>query len=334
MRSDTKGWSGAAQAMASLRRLALGAGLALGVVVGATAHAQTLQDGPPPQHRLVYRNALLARFHPAGLMDDARISYRLRLFHHESLALRDNFVSVGLTGGLSPAFGRVGVLVEVQPLTVLQLYGVWERVQYFGGFSTLQSFPSARSDFSDARMAERGALPAGSPLRHYAAPGSQLTLGANVQLKVGPVVARSQARLARADFALREGDRVFYDVFADVLAPNRGWWAANDADLLYQGGGPLTVGLRWTVLHSFYGQEHYAAGEPQEDLNGPVHRAGPLLAYAFFSRDGAAFNNLTVFLTANWWLQHRFRSGQQSSAWMPMVAAGLSFTGDLLPVRD
>jgi hypothetical protein len=304
------------------------------VLLAGGARAQTLQDGPPPQHRLVYRNSVFLRVNPLGLIDEARISYRARLFRSESPALRDNFVGVGLAPGASPAFGRLGVLVEVQPLTLLQLWGIWERVQYFGGFNFLQSFQSARSEFGDALLAERAQLPPGNPERNYATGGSQLTLGANFQLKVGPVVGRSQMRLVRPDLVLRDGDRVFYDIVYDVLAPNRGWFLTNDADLLFQGGGPLTVGLRWTVTQAFYGPEHFGPGEAREDLNGPMHRAGPVLAYTFFQQDGAAFNSPTLLVTANWWLRHRYRSGQQVSAWMPMVAAGLSFTGDLLPVKQ
>lgn len=260
--------------------------------------------------------------------------WRLRLYPSESPALRDNFVAVGLAPAVSPAFGRLGVAVEVQPLTLLQLSAVWERVQYFGGFNVLQSFPSARNEFGDALLAARSSLPASDPERPYAAGGTQLTLGANLQLKVGPVVARSQAKLVRPDFALRAGDRVLYDILYDVLAPNRGWFLTNDADVLYALGERLMVGVRWTATHAFYGPEHFAAGEPQQDLNGPMHRLGPVVAYTFFSEDGARFNNPTLFAAANWWLTHRYRAGQEVSALVPMLALGLSFNGDLLPLGE
>jgi hypothetical protein len=310
--------------------------LALVVLVSAagSARAQTLQDGPPPQHRLVYRNALVLRLNPSGLIDDARISYRWRLYRSESVALRDNFIGIGLAPGASPAFGRLGAMVEVQPLTLLQLYGIYEWVQYFGTFNFLQSFPSARSEFGDALLAGRGALPAGDPARNYVTNGTQLILGANLQLKLGPVVARTQMRLLRPDFKLREGDPVFYDIFYDVLAPNRGWFFTNDADVLYAPNpSGLVVGLRYTATQPFYGPEHFASGEARENLNG-MHRVGPLLAYTFFSQDGAAFNSPTVLLMAQWWVSHRYRSGQQVSPFFPLIAVGLTFNGDLLPVKS
>jgi len=308
---------------------------ALVVLVSAAGGAwgQTLLDGPPPQHRLVYRNSLILRLNPAGLIDDARISYRYRLYPSESLALRDNFIGIGLAPTVSPAFGRLGAMVEVQPLTLLQLYAIYEWVQYFGTFNFLQSFPSARSEFGDVQLAERGALPAGDPARNYATSGTQLLLGANLQLKVGPWVARNQLRLARPDFKLREGDRVLYDIFYDVLAPNRGWFLTNDADVLYApGSAGFLVGLRWTVTQPFYGPEHFDPGEPRENLNG-MQRVGPVLAYTFFNRDGAAFNSPTVLVAAQWWVSHRYRQGQQVSALLPLFVAAVSFNGDLLPVK-
>src|SRR4051794_989312 len=48
--------------------------------VATPASAQMLRDGPPPQHRAVYRNSLLLRTNPLGLLDDARLSYRYRLY--------------------------------------------------------------------------------------------------------------------------------------------------------------------------------------------------------------------------------------------------------------
>ncbi|WP_375768020.1 hypothetical protein NR798_41095 [Archangium gephyra] len=303
---------------------------ALVLLTAPAASAQGVPQEPPPQHRLVYRNLLVARLNPLGLLDEARLSYRYRLYRSESPALRDNFVSIGLAPGVSPAFGRLGVVAEVQPLSILQLWGMYEFVANFGTFRQLQSFPSARSDFSDTELYARDELPAGDARRPYANTGTQLTLGATLQFKVGPVVARSLFRLVRPDMSLREGDRVFYDIYYDVLAPNRGWYFVNDADLLYQTGRGLTVGLRWASSHAFYGPEHFAPGEPQENLN-TTHRLGPVVAYTFAEREGARFNSPTVLLMVNWWLTHRYRTGADSSAFFPYLALGFSFSGDLLP---
>jgi hypothetical protein len=313
------------------RPLCLAVLTALVLLTASGASAQALQEGPPPQHRLVYRNLLVARLNPLGLLDDARLSYRYRLYRSESLALRDNFVSVGLAPALSPAFGRLGVVVELQPLSILQLWGMYEVIANFGTFRQLQSFPSARSDFSDTELYARDALPSGDARRPYANTGTQLTLGATLQVKVGPVVARSLLRLVRPDLSLREGDRVFYDVYYDVLAPDRGWYLINDADVLYQTGRGLTIGLRWAASHAFYGPGHFSPGEPQDNPN-TTHRLGPVVAYTFAEREGARFNSPTVLLLVNWWLAHRYRTGADSSVFLPYLGLGFSFSGDLLPV--
>src|SRR3712207_440765 len=114
----------------------------LALLTASGASAQALQEGPPPRHRLVYRNLSVVRLNPLGLLDEARISYRYRLYRSESLALRDNFVSVGLAPALSPAFGRLGVVVELQPLTLLQLWGMYE---FIGNFGTFRQFQIGRA---------------------------------------------------------------------------------------------------------------------------------------------------------------------------------------------
>ncbi|WP_143195489.1 hypothetical protein [Archangium sp. Cb G35] len=304
---------------------------ALAFLATSNASAQALQEGPPPQHRLVYRNLMVARLNPLGLLDEARINYRYRLYRSESPALRDNFVSVGLAPALSPAFGRLGIVVELQPLSILQLWGMYEFIGNFGTFRQLQSFPSALSNFSDTELDGLDRLPSGDTRRPYSNMGSQVTLGATLQFKVGPVVARSLFRMVRPDMSLRDGNRVFYDIYYDVLAPNQGWYFVNDADVLYQTGRGLTIGLRWASSHAFYGPSHFSPGELQSNPN-TTHRVGPVVAYTFAERDGAQFNSPTVLLMVNWWLAHRYRTGADSSAFFPYLALGFSFSGDLMPV--
>jgi hypothetical protein len=295
--------------------------LVVSFVLLGSASAQTLFERGPPRHRFVHRNSLALRYNALGLIYDGRFVYRRRLFASESTALRDNFVSIGVAPGASPAFGRVGVIAEVQPLSVLTLYAMYEVVGYFGALGHLQSFPSARSEFSDETL-DRG--------RDYATLGSQLMLGANVQLKFSDIVLRTQLKLIRADFDLNAGDRVFYDPFYDVLAPDEGWFLTNDADLLYQPAFGLVAGVRYTATRPFYRAAHFAPGEPRRDDN-RMHRVGPLVGWAVRQRDGNALN-LLVFAAAQWWVVHRYRTGDEQPAALPMLAVGVQATGDLVPI--
>ncbi|MDP3231330.1 MAG: hypothetical protein Q8S33_00830 [Myxococcales bacterium] len=90
------------------------------VLLGTTAvSAQTLQDQAPLLHRVVHRNTFALRYNPLGLLYEGRFTCRLRLYESDSVALRDNFIGIGLTPIVSPQFLRAGAYVEVQPMTVL-----------------------------------------------------------------------------------------------------------------------------------------------------------------------------------------------------------------------
>lgn len=313
--------------------------LVLAVVLGAsTASAQTLQYQGPPLHRLVHRNLFALRLNPLGLLYEGRFVYRIRLYESDSMALRDNFIGVGLTPIASPAFIRAGAYVEVQPLTVLGFWASYTFVQYFGTFNLFQSFPSARSNFSDAEIARLGQLekgPGGGG--EYLTNGSELTFGADFQVKVTDIVLRARARLVRADMRLRDGDTVFYDQFYDVMVPNRGWYFTGDIDVLYQTPNKrLVAGGRYTATLPFYDARHFAAGE-DPTANNNMHRVGPFAGYTFKIDDGAAFNNPTVFVLVQWWLQNRNRTGTANNPdgvtqALPLIGVGFQMTGDFLPV--
>ena len=316
------------------------------VGLATAVSAQTLQYQGPPLHRVVHRNTFALRYNPLGLLYEGRFTYRLRLFESDSIALRDNFIGVGLTPVASPAFIRAGAYVEVQPLTVLGFWASYTFVQYFGTFNLFQSFPSARSNFSDAEISRLGALdrgPGPCPGQcgpgEYVTNGTELTIGADFQAKVLDFVVRSRARLVRADMRLRDGDTVFYDQFYDVMVPNRGWYYVNDFDLLYQSPNKrLVVGGRYTHTYMFYSQaRHFQSGEEFDPGINNMHRVGPFAGYTFKIDDGAAFNNPTVFVLVQWWLQNVNRTGTARnpdgiSQALPLIGLGFQMTGDFLPV--
>ncbi len=285
----------------------------------APAFAQMLSDRGPPEHRFVHRQTVALRVNPLGLIYEGRFAYRQRLYASESTALRDNFFGIGLAPGASPAFGRLGVLVEFQPASMLGFWAVYEYMQYFGTFNLLAEYPAASADFSDTAIRNRTPPP-------NTTGGTMLTVGANLNLKVGPVVMRSQARLFAADFKLRPGDTVLYDQFSDLLLPNGRFTLTNDLDLLFQTKFGLIAGLRYSLGMPFYGVENAAT----EDNS--THRLGPFVAYRFFDRDGAKLNQPTLALVVNWYLKHRWRTGADTSRAIPYVALAFNVVGDLVPL--
>lgn len=292
------------------------------------AHGQMLNDQAPPQHRLAYKNLTALRYNPLGLLDDARFMYRLRLYQSESKALRDNFIGVGIAPTFSPAMLKIGPYVEINPATVFGLWAAVQFVQYFGSFNLLQSFPGAQSNFSDTAIRDQGAS-------RQPTNGFEVTIGANLNLKFGPVVLRSFARAIYGSMKLRPGDRVYYDQFYDVLMPNQGWSITNDLDLLGQFFmNRIVAGVRYTLTVPLYARtRHYDPDDPVQQVNNAMHRVGPLLGYTFFSEDGAGFNNPTVFLLVQWWAQHRWRTGADTPAALPLMGLGFQFTGDFLPIK-
>lgn len=310
--------------------------LVVATLASANAAAQTLVGrglvgrGPPAQ-RLVHRNLVAIRANPVGLLYDGRLAYRLRLYQDDSLALRDNFAGAGLAATVSPAFLRAGPVLEIAPASFATVWSSLQYARYFGTFDLLQSFPSPRSDFSDEELERRGDLANGDPLRPYAAGGWELSLGLDLQARAGQIAVRSQSRLVRADLDLREGDRTYYDQFTDLLMPDRGWSFINDLDAVFLAlDSRLVVGLRYTASLPLYPESAYSPGDPEQHDNA-TQRLGPLAAYSFFSRDGSRFNAPTLLLVAQWWLDHRYRTGEETSQAVPLVGLAFRFHGDLIP---
>ncbi len=301
-----------------------------------TTTAPPTTPSGPPQHQLFLRSTAVLRVNPLGLISDTQLSFRRLMYRRDdTMVLRDNFVGAGIAPQFSPAFARLGALVEVQPLSMLRLWASFEVVGYFGTFGLFQSFDSPHADFRDSAITARGRLPDGDPAKSFATWGSQLNLGADLQMKLGPIAARNLARLVRGDYQMRAGDTVYYDQFYDVLAPNRGFYVNNDTDVLFMTDFGLVVGARMNTTMPLYGPEHDSAlertAETLSQQNGPTLRLGPVITYTFYDDPSAIINKPTILLIGNWWLAHRYRTGVDVSQLMPYFLIGFQVTTDLLP---
>lgn len=291
------------------------------------------QVDPQPAHSVAYQSITAVRINPLGLVNFTRVSYRFRLFESESDILKQNYVGIGATGGISPAWGRIGILAEVQPLTILRLYAQYEFIGNFGTFDLFASFPSANADFSDSTIGSRAENDATAA---YTTTGSLLTLGATLQLKVGPIAVRSLFRAARTNYTTRAGDVVYYDQIYDMLMPDDGWMVVNDLDvfaILNPGTTQLAAGVRWSYSHSFYNESHFTGPADQAaaaDVNNDIHRLGPIVAWQIKNNPGARFDRPTLILLAQWHLRHRWRAGADVSQALPYIGLAFRFQGDLL----
>ena len=295
----------------------------------ATAGAQAdpkQQPSPssqPPRHRLHYHNLTGFQYNPLGIQTDLLLSYRYRLFSPTSQLFQDTFVGGGPIVRVNPAYARAGFGLELQPLMVLCLRAQYEFRGYFATAGMLQSFTGANSEHHDELRKTRGDLE-----MNYASTGHQVNLQAILRAKVGPVAVLNDFVMTYFQMNLRDSDTVFYDAFIDLLAPGQGVTLANHAHLFYITGEGLTVGVRYTVAHAVYPDEALGPNGQAGDVVTPTHRLGPMFVYEFQDR-GRRFQKPTLAIILNWWLKHRYRTGQQVNRGIPWVAVAFFFSGDL-----
>lgn len=301
------------------------------VVFTLAARPAAAQFGPPPEQQVFHQNTTVFRYNPLGLITFGEMGYRHRLFAApESAVLRNNWASAGLSYALSPGFGRVGPRVEIQPLSILSVWAAYELVGWFGSFDYITSYSNlesaAAAGWSDTALGDQSE--AGL---NYALSGSQLWLGANFQIKVGPVALINQFRATRYDYDLRDTDKVFFDIFFDTLAADESWAVSNDLSLMALipnlGRGTLLAGARWTHTQAFFPDDVRGA-----DTRSAIaqDRVGPFLGFRVFTDDQARFNAPTVFALFQWYGRHPYRTGQDVSQALPYMLVGFSFQGDLL----
>ena len=284
-----------------------------------------------PEDRLVLNDLSIFRYNPLGLETQIRFGWQHKLYEAEaSPARRDNFVFAGTFARLSPAAARVAAMVEVQPMTVLNLRFTAEFLHYYGNYTFIQSRPSASADLSETSMKAN----AKGDLGNYPASGFHASFEPLLQLKVGPIVARSRAFLGWFDMQLQRGDRVWYEATLDTAVPGKGLMFANDLDLLYQlklGTATLNMGSRYTVVAPLYSAEQILPTESLGSLRNDHQRLGAIIAYTLYDDGYTAFNKPTIVLISSWYLQHRYRMGQDVSGKLPYVVLGFAFQSDFWP---
>jgi len=268
---------------------------------------------PAPRDRLWYSNASYLRINPLGLVNQHRVGWRRRLSTKDSLLFRDTYAFVGPAVTLTPAWARGGLYGEAQLLAVLRVFTEVMGVGYFGTFDQVLTFPED-GRYSDQTIEAQGdrAEPTG---------GWVWTIGTTVRAAVGPIAVRSTVQGLRFDLGGVADGAFFYDQLSDRLAPDEGWVVLNDADLLYLNGK-----VRAGVRHSF---SDNLGGSSGTDAATAYHRVGPLFAYQFADHaPGKRFNQPTLFLLAQTWVQHPYRTGDEQSQALPLIAAGFAFNGD------
>ena len=270
-----------------------------------------------PRLRLTYQELVAARNNPIGVMNLIEVTGRYRLSESNHILFRDTHASAGPFFDLNPAAAYLGGVIRVKPLAVLQLTASHAWVGYFGTFGLVQSFDDSSIDYSDTQLKQNEENGENFPTQ-----GRVTKLEALVQAKAGPIAVRST--FLSTHYRLKtHGKPLWFDTGLDVLAPRRGWVIKNDLDLLWMEQGGLAIGARWTWTHPFLGIHSHDSQV--------TDRVGPIAIYRWGSDPGSRFESPTVVVMAQWYTRHAYRTGDDVPQAMPYVAAGLLFSGDLIP---
>jgi hypothetical protein len=223
---------------------------------------------------------------------------------------------------------RPGLALELQPLPFLSLGAGYSAAYYFGPLEA-QSYPSPRATYGSGVFSGPAAGPGGG----YALLVHQLGLSGTLQGTLRRFAARTTTRAVRFFADLHGSDTVFYDPAFDVVLDGRGWVAQNDTDVVYSYGPGFVVGIRHSLTVAWYRLGAYAAGDPKENPNTPISRLGPLALYRFFDTQRGFVQRAELLVAAQWYLLHRYRSGETVNTAVPLVGIGLVLSGDLRPGR-
>lgn len=297
---------------------------------GATAEATAPPGAPsakealPPEHRLTYTNLAALRVNPLGLENRTTFGYEHRLWDDPGVLTRDAYVGLKLYPILNPALIRLGAQMEVKPAAVLALRGAVFYEQYLGTFNQLDAYATPTAEHCDDCMRDRH----DAGLTVGATTSFEAELGALAQVKAGPIALRHDATFYYAD-ADTPGATVHYDQRIDMVVPDAGWSTTQETDLLFVTDFGLAAGARFSVLHAFYRDSDFLPGESTENPNTPAMRLGPAIAYTFFEDPGSRFDKPTLILLSQWWLEHRYRTGQDISQALPLIALAFRFEGRL-----
>jgi hypothetical protein len=273
---------------------------------------------------LGYSNLLVGRINPLGAKNDFKLHVKRSLFDSDHILLKDSYLGTTLISSLKPTAVFLGLGAEFQPLAILKLSATVEWVRYFTSFDNVTSFPAANADHGDTQLEKLGE--AGE---NYATRAVYVSLAALFQIKFGPVAVRSDLKATYVTADLEPGDNVYFEIEWDLLPQNHSWVMLSNTDVLYLSDFGLIAGVRYSMAHAFYDEKAFAPGASQNNPNSPTHRIGPLFGWSFETK-WDTFEKPTLLLIANWWLKHRYRTGQEVHQGVPYIVIAFAFRGTLL----
>jgi hypothetical protein len=323
LRYRPRSLGGAMRGLATLATLAVLSAVPAHADRGARADDSSMSEPtePPPLDRFWYNSAVFARVNPLGLINVNRFGWRRRLSTSDSVLWNDTYTFLGGSAVITPAWARAGVYAEVAPIALFRASADVGVTGYYGTFDQVLSFEDPGARYSDRTI---------SDLSDRAAPraGWYANFSHTIQAKAGPIAVRSITQYTMINLGLPDDDAYFYDQMWDRLAPNGRFMILNDLDTLFV-AGKKRIGLRYTFSHNL------AGGDRDTDGGMSHNRLGPLFAMQLSDKPvGSKFNQATFFALAQFWLTHPYRTGDEQSQFLPLIAVGIAFNGDLARVPN
>lgn len=259
------------------------------------------------------RLALAGSYNNLGLQFGGEGGYRWRLYDHDSLALKDNFLKLGVTAVVTPATIAGGPVLRIKPasfffFSVAYIYRLY--LPAFMGGTVFKDMEDVRSHFQgttyfydgqqrlDARVNDviarnNGRLLFGAHL---------LRFGATLQLRFKGVLALVNARmyLLWAPFEDVDNSQVYYEATYDVMVKKEDQIFDMIAGLGYQ----------WRNFR-FLGTVSYTLAVQSQEVRLGI---GPAFQWVFLKKWRSVYQP-SLLVIARWWAQHRFRVGP-----MPNIA--------------
>lgn len=251
------------------------------------------------ESHLEYKNTAVLKGNPSTLLAVPELSYRFQI---ENLN-----VGLSVRPLISLSHFRPEVEIEFSPFESLQLRAGIAHGIYF---ESLYGFSGPTGNASDGNRAR---------LQGNNGSANFFNLSGQLKLHFSKFIFRNHLKTSYAIYDPKNSNFV-YEELLDILVAKEGWFYSNELDFLYLYSSKWVLGLRYTTSNAFVMNLDTTA----------THRIGPIASHVFFSNPNSTLETFSAFILLNWYMQHPFRSGQESSRLLPYSAVGFTITGSLL----
>lgn len=249
-----------------------------------------------------------------GLRVLGDVGYRWRLYASQSKILRQNFVLLGATAALTPAWMEGGAFVTVQPLTILTLKAMYRfRFQipaFFSGgaftdinevnnlFAKVDGHQSGeqvlRDQIAKVEKDNNGRV---LPTSHIA------SIDAVLRFQLKGITALAFVRYEKWFNNFDDKYKVFYEGGLDIIM--------NKTDDVLTVNGLL--GYQWNHLLFVVLTAYVRTFQANEE----IWRLGPAVRWTLAPNWGP-FKKPNILFVANWYLKHRWRAAALDG--VPLIA--------------